>query len=168
MRRECLSSSSCPTAKGLIAESPDWVMKDDPTHHAPSPFLTVIRSFLTGQILFSIQKGYIGVCSAAAHVGDQIHITLGCRQPLPVGWSCDFLLVGGYDAIAFCDPNNERTQIDPRGGPPPSGWEVRGDTEDIRMDFWSGQTGESTLVDLRLSSENLKTLGIELEEIMLV
>jgi hypothetical protein len=99
----------------------------------------------------------------------------GLLGPLQSGWSSNFVLKESYPVIELYGPDNERTQLDPRAGPLPVGWEVLDvvavgddDAKDKRMVFRNVNTGEETLCDPRLTSENLKTLGIELEDIILV
>lgn len=192
---------SHPTTKALVADYRDWVTKGGLTNQDFSEFAREVHSFLMGRVLFTTQKGYLGVCSAAARTGDHVCILLGCCEPLilrptsgtkdhyqlggscfvpglqfnesllgplPLGWRCNFVWRGGYIAVEFYGPNDQKTELDPRGGPLPSGWEVNDCAEDRLMKFGNVETGESSYKDPRLSSENLKTLGIELEEITLV
>jgi hypothetical protein len=167
-----------------------------------SKFSRAVYSYLKGQVMFRTQKGYIGVCSASAGVGDKVCVALGCKVPLllrnasgakgsyelgggcfvsglqfgdgllgplPCGWSCVFAQKGGYPAVEFDSLDGERTQLDPRAGPLPAGWEALNDDDKKQVIFFNNvETRMRSEFDPRFSSENLKTLGIELEDIVLV
>lgn len=96
----------------------------------------------------------------------------GLLGALPSGWSCEILIREGYFTTEFCGPEGERTQLDPRAGPMPAGWEVldatRGEVNDNIISFSNDSTGEHKYHDPRLTSENLRKIGIELEDIILV
>ena len=77
------------------------------------------------------------------------------------------------------DDNGVPTQLDPRAGPLPTGWSVQhGDSDepDVEIEdgelkeqwFHHSETKEWTWYDPRLTSENLKKMGIAIQEFVLV
>jgi hypothetical protein len=93
----------------------------------------------------------------------------GLLGPLPRGWSCVFTRKGGYPVVEFKSPAGRTTQLDPRAGPLPAGWKLPNDNAKKEVIFFNNiETRIRSEFDPRFSSENLETLGIELEDIVLV
>ncbi|CZR51400.1 uncharacterized protein PAC_01275 [Phialocephala subalpina] len=104
----------------------------------------------------------------------------GILGPSPPGWTHRWMKVLHSVRTVFLDPNHKPTQFDPRAGPLPAGWKVRyyetqwhrseidheGNLR--RQTFWNEETGERTWADPRLTSENLRRMGIKLQDIILV
>ena len=87
--------------------------------------------------------------------------------------------VAGYLEQVFVDGNGVPTQLDPRAGPLPTGWSVHyGDLDEPGVEiedgelkaqwFYRSETEECTWFDPRLTSENLKKMGIDIQEFVLV
>jgi Heterokaryon incompatibility protein (HET) len=108
----------------------------------------------------------------------------GILGPLPRGWSCGWTKTAARDFVVrvFSDGWTP-TQLDPRLGPMPRGWIVTFDvskgSERSRNEidrngmlrlwrFENPETGEAVTHDLRFTSKNLRRLGIELEDIVIV
>ena len=87
-------------------------------------------------------------------------------------------VVGNLEAVVV-DDNRVPTQLDPRAGPLPTGWSVQyGDSDepDVEIEdgelktqwFYCSETEEWTESDPRLTSENLKKMGVDIQEFVLV
>jgi hypothetical protein len=87
-------------------------------------------------------------------------------------------VAGNLEAVVV-DDNRVPTQLDPRAGPLPTGWSVQyGDSDepDVEIEdgelktqwFYCSETEEWTVFDPRLTSENLKKMGVDIQEFVLV
>lgn len=99
--------------------------------------------------------------------------------PLSPGSRFSWREVAGELYPVFIDRNGVPTQLDPRAGPLPTGWSVHyGDLDepDVEIEdgelktqwFYRSETKEWTWSDPRLTSENLKKMGIDIQEFVLV
>jgi hypothetical protein len=99
--------------------------------------------------------------------------------PLSPGSRFGSRVVAGNLFPVFVDGNGVRTQLDPRAGPLPTGWSVHyGDLDEPGIEiedgelkaqrFYHSETEEWTSFDPRLTSENLKKMGIDIQEFVLV
>lgn len=106
---------------------------------------------------------------------------VGLLGPLPSGWSVERVISRRHVRTVFTSPEGKKTQYDPRAGPLPLGWSVcygvegewntdeLGEMGNLReLRFYNESSEEETELDPRLTSENLKTLGISLEDVYLV
>lgn len=98
--------------------------------------------------------------------------------PLSPGSRFGWRDVAGKLFPVFIDGNGVPTQLDPRAGPLPTGCSVHyGDLDgpDIEIEdgelktqwFYRSETKEWTWSDPRLTSENLKKMGIDIQEFVL-
>ncbi|KAF8854358.1 HET-domain-containing protein [Acephala macrosclerotiorum] len=107
----------------------------------------------------------------------------GILGPLPPDWTYSWMELRGHIIHVFMNPNHKTTQFDPRGGPLPRGWklcyygpekhlklgdEIGPDGSFRKQRFENQYTGEVTRSDPRLTSENLRKMGIKLQDIILV
>jgi hypothetical protein len=103
----------------------------------------------------------------------------GILGPLPPRWTDSWVILQNKFAFVFIDPNQVPTQFDPRAGPLQRGWKVYYGLEQHRREisyegklgvqrFENEATGEVTVFDPRLTSRNLRRMGIYLQDIILV
>jgi hypothetical protein len=99
--------------------------------------------------------------------------------PLSPGSRFGWRSAAGKLRAVVVDGNGVPTQLDPRAGPLPIGWSVQyGDSDepDVEIEdgelkeqwFYHSETEEWTWFDPRLTSENLKKMGIDIREFVLV
>jgi hypothetical protein len=99
--------------------------------------------------------------------------------PLSAGSRFGWRDVAGKLRSVVVDGNGVPTQLDPRAGPLPTGWSVQyGDSDkpDVEIEdgklktqwFYCSETEEWTESDPRLTSENLKKMGVDIQEFVLV
>jgi hypothetical protein len=99
--------------------------------------------------------------------------------PLRAGTQFGWRNVAGLLEAVVVDGNGVPTQLDPRAGPLPTGWSVHyGDSDepDVEIEdgelktqwFYHSETKKGTWFDPRLTSENLKKMGIDIREFVLV
>ncbi|KAN0098833.1 hypothetical protein V8E51_014496 [Hyaloscypha variabilis] len=100
--------------------------------------------------------------------------------PFNPGSRHSWKMVDGYIRLVTEDSDGIATQLDPRAGPLPSGWSVfyqskygEPGPEIVDGEFQSqwfrhSETGEVTWLDPRLSSENLRKSGVDIQEFVLV
>jgi hypothetical protein len=99
--------------------------------------------------------------------------------PLSPGGRFGWRDVAGNLEAVVVDGNGVPTQLDPRAGPLPAGWSVHyGDLgePDVEIEdgelknqwFYHSETEEKTWSDPRLTSENLRKMGIAIQEFVLV
>lgn len=103
----------------------------------------------------------------------------GFLGPLSAGCRIAYMDVAGNPQAVFVDANGVPTQLDPRAGPLPSGWSVWYGTDYLnkievengklkKQWFFHEETEEWTQYDPRLTPENLKSMGVDIEEFVLV
>ena len=100
--------------------------------------------------------------------------------PLMPGTRYNWKLVHGRWAQVFVEIDGTATQLDPRAGPLPPGWSVVYESETgepgpeiidgefQNQRFHNSETGEDVWWDPRLTSENLKKRGVDIQEFVLV
>jgi hypothetical protein len=103
----------------------------------------------------------------------------GFLGPLSAGCRIAYMEVAGLPKAVFVDASGVPTQLDPRAGPLPSGWSVwYGEDCESKIEvengklkeewFFHEETEKWTRYDPRLTPENLKSMGVNIEEFVLV
>jgi hypothetical protein len=89
-------------------------------------------------------------------------------------------MVDGHMRLVIVDSDGTATQLDSRAGPLPPGWSVfykskSGEPSPEIVDgefraqyFRQSETGQKTWFDPRLTSENLRKRGVDIQEFVLV
>ncbi|KAH7327437.1 heterokaryon incompatibility protein-domain-containing protein [Rhexocercosporidium sp. MPI-PUGE-AT-0058] len=107
-----------------------------------------LQSYLPGRALFRTKEGHIGLCPAAARVGDSIVIAYGCATPLVLRPAFDHYFVGGECYVSGL-MNGEALF-----GPLPQGWTLQSwkAINREKRPIFKSPTGRTTLTDPRLQS----------------
>jgi hypothetical protein len=157
------------THSGILGLCPAWVSKGDIVIAAlgcVSPL--VLRATEENRYQVGGECFVHGMMNGEALLG-----------PLSPGSRFSSRGVAGKLSPVVVDGNGVPIQLDPRAGPLPTGWSVHyGDLDgpDVKIEdgelktqwFYHWETEEWTWSDPRLTSENLKKMGIDIQEFVLV
>ncbi|KAH8781806.1 heterokaryon incompatibility protein-domain-containing protein [Hyaloscypha sp. PMI_1271] len=157
------------THSGMLGLCPAWVSKGDIVIAALGCNLPLALRATEGN-RYQVGGGCFvhGMMNGEALLGP---LSPGSR----FGWRD---VAGNLEAVVV-DDNRVPTQLDPRAGPLPTGWSVQyGDSDepDVEIEdgefkeqwFYCSETEEWTGYDPRLTSENLKKMGVDIQEFVLV
>jgi hypothetical protein len=103
----------------------------------------------------------------------------GLLGPIYDDWTHDIVIVDGRTTRAWVDSTGRQTQLNPRAGHFPQGWRVRygSNSSEPEIDddgnmksqwFENVETGERCWYDPRLRSQNLRKMGVDIQDFMLV
>jgi hypothetical protein len=157
------------THSGMLGLCPAWVSKGDIAVAAlgcASPL--VLRATEENRYQVGGECFVHGMMNGEALLG-----------PLSPGSRCGRRDVAGNLRAVVVNGNGVPTQLDPRAGPLPTGWSVHygvSDEPDVEIEdgelktqwFYCSETKEWTGFDPRLTSENLKKMGVDIQEFVLV
>jgi len=99
---------------------------------------------------------------------------------LPDGWRSKTASIDGFDKLVFVDRSGNQTQMDPRLGALPQDWTFKFGSEyplkdseidekgDLRSMWFVHSDGTLQCQDPRLTSELLKTRGVDIQDFILV
>jgi len=157
------------THSGMLGLCPAWASNGDITIAALGCIsLLVLRATEENRYQVGGECFVHGMMNGEALLG-----------PLSPGSQFGWRDVAGNLRPVYVDGNGVPTQLDPRAGPLPTGWSVQhGDSDepDVEIEdgelkeqwFHHSETKEWTWYDPRLTSENLKKMGIAIQEFVLV